>query len=198
MKNIAVYCGSKRGLLPIYSEKATELGYEMAAQGIGLVYGGGRVGLMGVIADALIAKGGKVVGVMPQFLDGREIHHPDVADMIMVETMAVRKTTMIDRADGFVAMPGGYGTLEEISEVLTRTILDPLQNLTPKPVGLLNINGFYDTLIAFLDRMVKDGFLQQPYRDNALVADNAAELISKMKAWIPPQYSKFDGDIFKN
>jgi hypothetical protein len=198
MKSIAVYCGSKRGNNLKYAEKATELGQTMAAQGISLVYGGGRVGLMGVIADAVIAAGGKVTGVMPHFLGMREIHHPNVADMIMVDTMAVRKTKMIDMAEGFIAMPGGYGTLEEISEVLTMGILGPLQNLPTKPVGLLNVDGFFNPLLTFFDAMVTAGFLQQPYRNNALVADNPTELIEKMRAWTPPQYSKFDGDIFKN
>lgn len=198
MKSISVYCGSKRGNNPKYAAKATELGQIMAAQGINLVYGGGRVGLMGVIADAVIAAGGKVTGVMPHFLGMREIHHPEVADMIMVDSMSIRKTKMIDMADGFIAMPGGYGTLEEVSEVLTMSILAPLQHLPAKPVGLLNVDGFYNSLLTFFDRMVADGFLQQPYRNNALVADNPAELIEKMRAWTPPQYSKFDGDIFKN
>ncbi len=198
MKKIAVYCGSKRGNNPKYAEKAIELGQTLAAQHIDLVYGGGRVGLMGVIADAVLAAGGKVTGVMPHFLGMREIHHPDIADMIMVDTMAIRKTTMIDMADGFIAMPGGFGTLEELSEVLTMGILAPLQQLPSKPVGLLNVDGFFDTLLTFFDRMVIDGFLQQPYRNNALIADNPAELIEKMRTWIPPQYSKFDGDIFKN
>lgn len=193
MTSIAVYCGSMKGERPIYAEKAVELGLLMAKNDLKLIYGGGNVGLMGVIANAVLDGGGIAIGVCPAFLMQREVVHRDLHEMHVVQTMSERRDLMIELADGFIAMPGGYGTLDEISEVLMYTILGTRKY----PVGLLNIEGFYDPLKMQLDRMVDDGFLQAPYRDAAIFAENTEELLEKMKAYTPPQYDKFaSGDIY--
>ena len=194
MKNIAVYCGSMKGTKPIYTEKAAELGRLMAQDNIGLVYGGGKVGLMGVIAESVLAHSGSVIGVAPHFLMQREVVHHDLHALHVVDSMHERRLMMIDLSDGFIAMPGGYGTLDEIGEVLMLTILGDKKF----PVGFLNVDGFYDPMLAMLDKMVIDGFLQQPYRDNAIFASEPAHLLELMKAYTPPQYDKFkSGDIHK-
>jgi uncharacterized protein (TIGR00730 family) len=194
IKSLAVYCGSMRGEKPIYAEKAAELGKLLAQQDIRLVYGAGRVGLMGVIADAVLAHDGYVIGVIPTFLMDREVEHNSIHELIIVEDMPVRKTKMINLSDGFIAMPGGYGTLEEISEVLTMTILGNRKF----PVGFLNVDGYYDDLRRMLDKMTADGFLQREYRENALFASEPAELLQLFQQYHPNQYDKFEtGDIYK-
>jgi uncharacterized protein (TIGR00730 family) len=194
MNSIAVYCGSMKGTKAIYTEKATELGALMAQDNIQLVYGGGKVGLMGVIAEAVLGSNGKVIGVAPHFLMQREVVHHDLHALHVVDSMHERRLMMIDLSDGFIAMPGGYGTLDEIGEVLMLTILGDKKF----PVGFLNVDGFYDPMHAMLDKMVTDGFLQQPYRDNAIFASEPSELLRLMKAYVPPQYDKFkSGDIHK-
>lgn len=194
MKSIAVYCGSMKGTKAIYTEKATELGILMAQDNIQLVYGGGKVGLMGVIAEAVLGNNGKVIGVAPHFLMQREVVHHELHALHVVDSMHERRLMMIDLADGFIAMPGGYGTLDEVGEVLMLTILGNKKF----PVGFLNVDGFYDPMRAMLDKMVIDGFLQQPYRNNALFASEPSELLRLMKEYAPPQYDKFSsGDIHK-
>ena len=194
LNSIAVYCGSMKGTKAIYTEKAIELGTLMAAENIHLVYGGGKVGLMGVIAEAVLAGEGKAVGVAPHFLMQREVLHHNLHAMHVVDSMHERRLMMIDLADGFIAMPGGYGTLDEVGEVLMLTILGDKKF----PVGFLNVDGFYDAMMAMLDKMVVDGFLQQPYRDNAIFAAEPVELLKLMRAYEPPQYDKFKtGDIHK-
>ncbi len=194
IKSLAVYCGSMRGEKPIYAEKAAELGKLLAQNNIRLVYGAGRVGLMGVIADATLAHDGYVIGVIPTLLMDREVEHNGIHELMIVEDMPVRKTKMIDLSDGFIAMPGGYGTLEEISEVLSMTILGSRKF----PVGFLNVNGYYDDLRRMLDKMTEDGFLQAEYRANALFASEPAELLHLFHQYRPTEYSKFEtGDIFE-
>lgn len=194
MNSIAVYCGSMKGTKSIYTEKATELGILMALDNIQLVYGGGKVGLMGVIAEAVLGNNGKVVGVAPHFLMQREVVHHDLHALHVVDSMHERRLLMIDMADGFIAMPGGYGTLDEVGEVLMLTILGNKKF----PVGFLNVDGFYDPMRAMLDNMVTEGFLQLPYRENAIFASEPAELLRLMKEYTPPQYDKFvSGDILK-
>jgi uncharacterized protein (TIGR00730 family) len=194
IKSLAVYCGSMRGEKPIYAEKAAELGKLLAQNKIRLVYGAGRVGLMGVIADATLAHDGYVIGVIPTFLMNREVEHNGIHELMIVEDMPVRKTKMIDLSDGFIAMPGGYGTLEEISEVLTMTILGNRKF----PVGFLNVDGYYDDLRRMLDKMTADGFLQAEYRANALFASEPAELLQLFHQYSPNEYSKFEtGAIFE-
>jgi uncharacterized protein (TIGR00730 family) len=194
LKSIAVYCGSMKGTRPIYAEKATELGKLLAHDNIRLVYGGGNVGLMGVVANAALQNGGKVTGVAPHFLMQREVLHDELHDMHMVESMHERRLLMIEKSDAFIAMPGGYGTLDEIGEVLMLTILGDRKF----PCGFLNVDGFYDAMKMQLDRMTADGFLQQEYRDNAIFAAEPADLLQKLKDFTPPQYDKFStGDIHK-
>ena len=194
IKSLAVYCGSMRGEKPIYAEKAAELGQLLAQNNIKLVYGAGRVGLMGVIADATLAAGGYVIGVIPTLLMDREVEHNGIQELMIVENMPIRKTKMIDLSDGFIAMPGGYGTLEEISEVLSMTILGSRKF----PVGFLNVDGFYDDMRRMLDKMTEDGFLQAEYRANALFANEPAELLQLFHQYRPTEYSKFEtGDIFE-
>jgi uncharacterized protein (TIGR00730 family) len=194
LTSIAVYCGSMKGTKPIYAEKAAELGRLMAQDNIQLVYGGGKVGLMGVIAESVVTNGGNVIGVAPHFLMKREVVNHDLHTLHAVDSMHERRLMMIDLSDGFIAMPGGYGTLDEVGEVLMLTILGDRKF----PVGFLNVEGFYDPMIAMLDKMFEDGFLQQAYRSNALFADNPAELLALMRDFTPPQYDKFTtGDVYK-
>ena len=194
IKSIAVYCGSMKGNRPIYAEKAAELGKLLAQEGIRLVYGGGNVGLMGVVANSVLTHGGKVTGVAPLFLMQREVLHDALHEMHTVESMHERRLLMIEKSDAFISMPGGYGTLDEFGEVLMLTILGDRKF----PCGFLNVDGFYDATIMQLDRMTADGFLQQAYRDNAIFAAEPAELLQKMTDFTPPQYDKFStGDIHK-
>ncbi len=194
MTSIAVYCGSMKGNNPIFAEKAAELGRLMAQDNLRLVYGGGKVGLMGVIAESIIKNGGSAVGVAPHFLMKREVVHHDLHEIHAVDTMFERRNLMIDLAGGFIAMPGGYGTLDEIGEVLMLTILGDRKF----PVGFLNVAGFYDPMIAMLDQMTAQGFLQPEYRANALFAAEPAELLALMKNFEPASYDKFtSGDVLK-
>jgi uncharacterized protein (TIGR00730 family) len=192
IKSIAVYCGSMKGNRPIYAEKAAELGKLLADESITLVYGGGNVGLMGVVANAVLQNKGKVIGVAPHFLMQREVLHDELHEMHIVDSMDVRRLKMIDKSDAFISMPGGYGTLDEFGEVLMLTILGDRKF----PCGFLNVDGFYDAMIMQLDRMTADGFLQQAYRDNAIFAAEAADLVQKLRDFTPPQYDKFkSGDV---
>jgi uncharacterized protein (TIGR00730 family) len=191
---IAVYCGSMKGNRPIYAEKAAELGKLLAEESITLVYGGGNVGLMGVVANSVLQNKGKVVGVAPHFLMQREVLHDELHEMHIVDSMDVRRLKMIDKSDAFISMPGGYGTLDEFGEVLMLTILGDRKF----PCGFLNVDGFYDAMIMQLDRMTADGFLQKEYRDNAIFAAEPAELLEKLKNFTPPQYDKFKtGDVYE-
>jgi uncharacterized protein (TIGR00730 family) len=192
IKSIAVYCGSMKGNRPIYAEKAAELGKLLAEDSITLVYGGGNVGLMGVVANSVLTNGGKVTGVAPHFLMQREVLHDALHDMHIVESMHERRLLMIEKSDAFISMPGGYGTLDEFGEVLMLTILGDRKF----PCGFLNVDGFYDATIMQLDRMTADGFLQQAYRDNAIFAAEPADLLQKLKDFTPPAYDKFkSGDV---
>ncbi|OGX82492.1 TIGR00730 family Rossman fold protein [Hymenobacter coccineus] len=187
MKSVAVYCGSSAGTNPAYVAQAQALGAALVAQDLTLVYGGGRVGLMGTIADAVLAAGGKVVGVIPGFLDDKELAHKGCTELHVVETMHERKLLMADRADAFIAMPGGYGTLEELFEVLTWGQL----GLHQKPVGLLNVAGYYDHLLLALDRMRDDQLLRTENRAQLLQDASPAGLLAQLAAYRPPQVEKW-------
>ena len=187
MKSIAVYCGSSAGTNPNYITQAQALAAAMVAQGLTLVYGGGRVGLMGTIADAVLALGGQVVGVIPDFLDARELAHKGCTELHVVKSMHERKLMMADRADGFIAMPGGYGTLEELFEVLTWGQL----GLHRKPVALLNVDGYYDHLLLALDRMRDDQLLRAENRAQLLQSADPQELLAKMAAYQPVELEKW-------
>jgi uncharacterized protein (TIGR00730 family) len=187
MKSVAVYCGSSSGNQEIYTQQAQEMGRELAQRGLTLVYGGGCVGLMGTIADAVLAAGGQVIGVIPGFLADKELAHTGCTELHIVETMHQRKLLMADLADGFVAMPGGFGTLEELFEVLTWGQL----GLHGKPVGLLNTQGFYDALLALLDHMSGEAFLRGENRSQLLQNVNPAALLDAMAAYQPLRLEKW-------
>ena len=187
MESIAVYCGSSAGTNPLYIAQARALGAAMVAQGLTLVYGGGRVGLMGTIADAVLAQGGQVIGVIPDFLDAKELAHKGCTELHVVKSMHERKLMMADRADGFIAMPGGYGTLEELFEVLTWGQL----GLHRKPVALLNVDGYYDHLLLALDRMRDDQLLRTENRAQLLQSADPTALLAQMAAYEPVELEKW-------
>ncbi|QKG55664.1 TIGR00730 family Rossman fold protein [Hymenobacter sp. BRD128] len=187
MKSVAVYCGSSSGNQEVYTQQAQEMGRELARRGLTLVYGGGCVGLMGAIADAVLAEGGKVIGVIPGFLADKELAHRGCTELHVVETMHQRKLLMADLADGFVAMPGGFGTLEELFEVLTWGQL----GLHGKPVGLLNTQGFYNALLALLDHMSGEAFLRKENRGQMLQNASPAALLDALQAYQPLRLEKW-------
>ncbi|MFP4331521.1 MAG: TIGR00730 family Rossman fold protein [Spirochaetaceae bacterium] len=178
MKRLCVYCGSSRGNEPRFEHAAAELGREMARLGIELVYGGGRAGLMGVVSSEVMRRGGKAYGVIPRHLMTREIAHTDLTELIEVETMHERKAMMIDRADAFVALPGGLGTLEEISEVLSWAQI----GLHNKPIGLVNSGGFYDPFVRFVDHLVSAGFVSPSSVDLLLLDASPLRLLERLIA----------------
>ncbi|MGG5209977.1 TIGR00730 family Rossman fold protein [Chryseobacterium sp. MIQD13] len=187
MKSITVFCGSSFGSDDIYKEQATLLGKTLAKQDIQLIYGGADVGLMGAVADGALNENGKVIGVLPHFLQSKEIAHKNLTDLILVETMHERKTKMNDLCDGVIVLPGGYGTLEEFFEMITWAQL----GLHKKPIGILNINGFYDDLIRLVQTMVDKGFLKQVNRDMLLISGSIDELLEKMKNYEAPTVGKW-------
>ncbi|UYZ59453.1 LOG family protein [Hymenobacter latericus] len=187
MKSIAVYCGSSAGTDARYREHATQVGQTFAQRGITLVYGGGNVGLMGAVADATMQRGGQAIGIIPGFLKDKEVAHLGLTQLEVVENMHQRKLRMAELAEGFIAMPGGFGTLEELFEVLTWGQL----GLHRKPIGLLNVAGFYDALIHLLDHMVQQGLLRAENRRQLMVADNIEELLGHMQAWQPSNVEKW-------
>ncbi len=187
MKKVCVFCGSNGGSDPRFAAAARTAGELLADEGISIVYGGGRVGLMGVVADAALARGGSVVGVIPRALWEREVGHRGLTEMHMVETMHERKALMASLADGFIALPGGLGTLEEIFEVWTWAQL----GLHTKPCGFLDVAGFYAPLFRFLDETVTAGFLREPHRAMAVVDPDPASLLRRMREYQPPSVVKW-------
>lgn len=186
MDHICVYCGSSEGRKPAYAEAARAFGRTLAARGICLVYGGGAVGLMGELADAALGAGGKAHGVIPEALQERELSHEGLTALDVVDSMHARKARMAELADGFVALPGGFGTLEELLEVLTWAQLGFHRN----PCGLLNIDGYFDQLVAFLDHQTAEGFVRDEHRDLLVVAADAGELLDAFIAYDPPDVEK--------
>jgi uncharacterized protein (TIGR00730 family) len=184
---LCVFCGSSTGHDPAYAAAAQVLGTSIATRGLELVYGGGNVGLMGVIADAAMAAGGRVTGVMPEALVAREIGHTGLTDLRIVGSMHERKAMMAALADAFVAMPGGFGTFEEFFEVVTWTQL----GLHRKPAGLLNVGGFYDPLVAFLDRATEAGFIKPPHRAMVLDDGDPQRLLDRLLVAEPPTVVKW-------
>ena len=182
MKRVCVFCGSSPGSRPAYTQSARELAAELVRRGIGLVYGGGSVGLMGVLADAVLEGGGEVIGVIPGPLASRELAHRGLTDLRVVDSMHERKATMSALADAFIALPGGLGTLEETLEILTWAQL----GIHRKPVGVLNTEGFYDGLLRFLGHAVREGFVRQEYFALLLFGDTSAELLELFSTWQAP------------
>ena len=187
MKRIAVFCGSSSGTNEVYIEGVRKLGVALAEQNIHLVFGGGKVGLMGVLADAVLAAGGEAIGVIPGFLNIREVAHEDVTELITVSSMHERKALIHDMSDGFIALPGGFGTLDELFESLTWGQL----GIHQKPVGILNINGYFSQILSAMDRMVDEGFLKGINRDMVLVSERIEELLEKMELYRAPSVPKW-------
>ena len=177
IKSIAVYCGSSKGFAPEFEESAFEMGRIIAKNGMSLVFGGGHVGLMGATANGALSEGGKVIGVIPKFLEDRELGHTEITELITVKNMHERKSTIEKISDAFIALPGGIGTLEEISEMMTWGQL----GLHKKPFGLLNTKGFYNHLTAFLNNMIESGFFRQEHMDQLIVDDTPSKLLEKIQ-----------------
>ena len=176
IRRICVYCGSSSGALPIYRDGAVRVGRLLAEAGIGLVYGGGHVGLMGAVADAALAAGGHVIGVIPRALMDRELGHGGIQDLRVVADMHERKMTMASLADAFIAMPGGWGTIEELTEMLTWRQLA----IHAKPIGLFNVGGYYDTFVAFAEEMVERRFVREEQRDLLIVEADPVRLLGRL------------------
>ena len=187
LRSICVYCASSTGTNPALAEGAVALGTLLAAEGIDLVYGGGSVGLMGLIADVVMAGGGEVTGIIPFPLMPREVAHQGLTRLIEVDSMHARKARMIELSDGFIALPGGFGTLEELAEALTWAQLD----IHAKPVGLLNLGGFYDGLLEFFDRCIADGVLKGKNRRLLIDRTEPGELLAAMRAHRPDHEPKW-------
>jgi uncharacterized protein (TIGR00730 family) len=181
MRRICVFCGASPGARPQYGQATTELARLLAADGIGVVYGGGGVGLMGVLADAVLAEGGEIIGVIPRALVDREIAHRDVIDMRVVGSMHERKALMAELADAFIALPGGIGTLEELFEVYTWAQL----GLHRKPCALLNVEGYYDGIAGFLASAVEERFLREEHREMLMVERGPRALIERLREFEP-------------
>ena len=187
MRRVCVFCGSSHGASPVYTEAARDLGRRIAGRGLGLVYGGGQVGLMGEVADAALAAGGEVIGVIPYALEAREVGHRGLTEMHVVDSMHERKALMADLSDGFLALPGGIGTLEELFEVWTWGQL----GLHAKPCALLDVAGYYSPLLAFLDHTVDEGFLREAHRAVLLVDADPEALLDRMAGFTPPAVEKW-------
>jgi uncharacterized protein (TIGR00730 family) len=184
MNTICVYCGSRVGASETYRLLAQAMGTALVERQIGLVYGGGRVGLMGVIADTVMAAGGTVIGVIPEALDLRESKHTGITELHVVPNMHTRKALMAEKSDAFIAMPGGYGTLEELFEAITWLQL----GIHRKPVGILNAGSFYDPLIAMIDHAIAEGFIDAPNRDLVHVDTDPNQLLDRLAAFDPDQF----------
>ena len=186
MKRIAVFCGSSIGFNSIYAEDAKKLGLYMAKNNIGLVYGGGKIGIMGVIADAVLHNKGEVIGVIPDILRHEEVAHTKITEMIVTKKMSKRKVTISKLVNGYIALAGGFGTLDEVFEAMTLGQL----GIEQKPVGILNTNGYFDHTLKQLDHMVQEGFLKASNRNMLLVSEKVEELIHKMNNYKAPKISK--------
>lgn len=186
MKRIAVFCGSSKGFNQEYAQAAVKLGDYFSKQGIGLVYGGGKIGIMGVIADTMIKNNSEVIGVIPGLLKHEEVAHTKISEMIVTRKMSKRKVKISKLVDGYIAMPGGFGTLDEIFEALTLGQL----GIENKAIGILNTNNFFHHALLQLDHMVQEGFLKQENRDMIMVSESIEDLISQMQSYKAPVLSK--------
>ncbi len=192
MKKIAIYCGSSAGPNEIYRSQAAQLGRYLAQNNIHVIFGGGKVGMMGILADAALEAGGEVTGVIPGFLHVKEVAHSGLTELITVGSMHERKALIEQMCDGAIALPGGFGTMDELFEMLTWGQL----GLHDKPVGILNTNGFYREILSAVDRMVDEGFLKDLNRDMILVSESIEKLVDRMQSYAPPKVRKWimDGD----
>ncbi len=192
MKNICIFCGSSLGKLPVYRETAFGLAEFMIRNGYNMIYGGANVGLMKVLADTMLQAGKtEVIGIMPRHLIDHEVAHEGITKMHIVESMSERKNLMVKLSDCFLALPGGFGTLDEMAEVITYNQL----RLTDKPLGILNINGYFDHLLAFFDHAVGQNFLRKEHYDNLVVDDDIESIFSRLESYRPVSTSKWIKDI---
>jgi len=186
MRSIAVFCGSSDGYLEQYREIAYELGSILADKGIRIVYGGAKIGLMGAIADGALSNGGKVIGVIPDFLQTKEVTHEGLTELVLVTTMHERKIKMHELSNGVITLPGGWGTMDELFEMLTWAQL----GLHHKPIGLLNVMGYYEAFKVFIDNMVREGFVSEDVSKMLLMSDSIDELLEQMDNYVAPELPK--------
>jgi uncharacterized protein (TIGR00730 family) len=189
MENICVFCGSGTGYHPAYEAAARDLGQRILEEEMRLVYGGGDIGLMGILANTVLEGGGEVIGVIPRFLYDKEVGHDGLTRLFIVDSMHERKQKMAELSQGFAALPGGIGTMEELFEIFTWTQL----SLIKRPVALLNVHGYFDPLLAFLEKMVHEGFLRPETHDSLIRSDNSLELIARMKGYTFTEREKWIG-----
>jgi len=189
MKRICVYCGSNPGSKPVFRQSGRELGRELAKRGLGLVYGGASVGVMGAVADGVLEAGGSAIGVLPHFFSTKEIAHGGLDELIIVNSMHERKAKMSELSDGFIALPGGWGTIEEIFEMLTWAQLGH----HAKPCGLLNIDSYYEELSAFLEKAIENQFVREEYRPMIMIEDTASRLLDRFENYRAPRVKKWIG-----
>jgi len=189
MKMVCVYCGSNPGRLPEYREAARLLGYEMAGRGLGLVYGGASIGVMGAVADAVLERGGQAIGVIPYSLATKEVSHDGLDQLIVVDSMHERKAKMAELSDGFIALPGGWGTIEEIFEMLTWAQL----GFHEKPCGLLNVATYYDSLFTFLENAIEQQFVKEEYRPMIMMDEAPRALLDRFERYRAPKVKKWIG-----
>jgi len=187
MKRIAIFCGSSDGYNELYREAAYELGTMLAIKSFEIIYGGAKVGLMGAVADGALLHGGKVTGVIPYFLKTKEVAHEGLSELITVDSMHERKQVMSKLCDGVITLPGGWGTMDELFEMLTWSQL----GLHTKPIGVLNVNGYYDALRVLCNNMVQDGFIAEPVNDSLLISESPDELLEMMFNYSPPPVAKW-------
>lgn len=187
MKSIAVFCGSKEGASTLYVEAAKQLGELFAKKNITLIYGGGSVGVMGAIAKAVMEEGGSVIGVIPTFLEEKEKSAQQITELIVVESMHERKAKMSDLADGFIVLPGGPGTMEEFFEIFTWAQL----GLHNKPIGILNVNHYYDPLVTLFDHMTNENFMHETFRSMVLVEEDPLPLLEQFEKYDPPEVDQY-------
>ena len=191
MKKICIFCGSSMGFDPIYKEKAAELGHVLADHGCELLFGGGSVGLMKVIADVMMERGCKVTGTITKHLLDMHVGHDGIDELIVVESMAERKKILEDMADGFIALPGGIGTMDEFFEAY---VLSQLR-VFDKPVALFNVNGYYDGIVEFIKHIADEGFMRREHAENLIVSDDAKDLLAKMEQFQPADVTKWVVEI---
>ena len=194
MKKIVVFCGSSLGFNPIYKSAAVELGNYFAYNDITLIYGGGKIGMMGVLSETILKKGGNVIGIIPSLLKKEEVVNKNVSELIITKTMSERKVMMSKLADGYISLPGGFGTLDELFEGLTLGQL----HIEQKPNGILNVNGFFDYTVKQLDHMVAEGYLKKENKEMLLVGTNVSELMLKMDAYTAPKKSAVINKVIKH
>lgn len=191
LMNVCVFCGSSMGFSAVYREAAGQLALFLAKGNHTLVYGGANVGLMKILADTMLEKGKKVLGVMPSHLVKKEVAHDDLTELFVVDSMAERKAKMVELSDVFIAMPGGFGTFDELTEILTFNQL----RIMDKPLGILNVNNYFDLMLAFYDHAVGEGFVRKEHRENLVVSDDVDSLFSNLFAYKPLTMGKWLDDI---